>query len=58
MNNNTIERAKSVAEIVCHYYEPGRQDRCLLWCYRHVIAKQFHISERTFWRYMKIAKLF
>jgi hypothetical protein len=57
MHQNTIDKAKHIANIVLQYYEPGRQDRCLLWCYRSFIAKQFHVSERTFWRYMKIAKV-
>lgn len=36
--------------IVGQYYEEGRQDRCLLWVYRHKVKPVFGISERTFFR--------
>lgn len=34
-------------------YEEGRQDRCKLWVYRHHVAGQLGISERTYWRYLR-----
>lgn len=55
MNQNTINKIKIVADIVKQYYEPERQDRCLLWCYRNVVNKLYPMSERTFWRYISIA---
>ena len=54
MNANVISRAILIYEMVEKYYEPDRQNRCLLWCYRNIVTKKYPISERTFWRYMKI----
>ncbi len=56
MNQNVKDKIKIVADIVKQHYEEGRQDRCLLWCYRNVVNKQYPMSERTFWRYMAFAK--
>jgi hypothetical protein len=50
---STEERERSVCEILDRLYEPERQDRCKLWVYRNYICKQFGISERTFFRYIK-----
>lgn len=55
MTTNISKRAKIVADIVKQHYEPGRQDRCFTWCYRNIVNKLYPMSERTFWRYMKIA---
>jgi hypothetical protein len=54
MNQSTIERAKQVQKIVNENYEPGRQDRCLLWVFRNLVAPKFSISERTFFRYLTV----
>lgn len=58
MNKNLIDKAKIVADLVSLHYEEGRQDRCLSWCYRNIVRKQYPMSERTFWNYLRIAKLF
>lgn len=55
MNANTINKVKIVADIVKQNYEPERQDRSLIWCYRNIVNKLYPMSESTFWRYMKIA---
>ena len=55
MNANKINKVKIVADIVKQHYEPGRQDRCLKWCYENVVNKLYPMSVRTFWRYMDIA---
>ncbi|NMA73135.1 MAG: hypothetical protein GX963_03040 [Bacteroidales bacterium] len=55
MNENTLNKIKIVADIVKQHYEPGRQDRCLKWCYSNIVKKLYPMSERTFWRYMAIA---
>lgn len=55
MNANTINKVRIVADIVKQYYEPGRQDRSLKWCYTHVVNKLYPMGIRTFWRYMDIA---
>ena len=53
----TISKARKVAELLEQYYEEGRQDRCKLWVYRNVVRKEFcEMSERTFWRMLKIVK--
>lgn len=52
---NLIKRIKLVAELVQQHYEAGRQDRCLAWCYRTIVNKQYPMSERTFRRYISIA---
>lgn len=51
---STAIRAKEVQEIVKKHYEPGRQDRCKLWVYRTIVAKQFGISQRTFFFYLSL----
>ena len=56
MNANIIHKAMLVYNLVQRNYEQGRQDRCVSWCYRNIVIKQYPMSERTFWRYMKIAK--
>lgn len=55
MNQNVIDKIKIVADIVKQHYEPERQDRCLIWCYRNFVSKLYPMSERTFWRYMAYA---
>lgn len=54
MSNNTILKAAKIQELLLKHYEPGRQDRCKLWVYRNIIYKQYPMSERTFFRYLKI----
>jgi hypothetical protein len=44
-----------VKKIVDEKVEPGNQQKCQLQAYRNHIADEFFISERTFWRYMKLA---
>lgn len=51
---NTVKKAKLIQEIVARNYEPGRQDRCLLWVYRNVVVKQYPMCERTYFRYLRI----
>lgn len=55
MNANTINKVRIVADIVKQHYEPGRQDRSLIWCYTNVVNKLYPMGKRTFWRYMGIA---
>lgn len=52
VSKNVCLRAKIVQEMVAQHYEQGRQDRCKLWVYRHVVYKVMPISERTFFRYL------
>jgi len=47
---STRMKAEKVKELVRLNYEPGRQDRCLMWVYRHVVKPATGISERTYWR--------
>lgn len=54
-HKSTIIKALKVQQIVKDHYEQGRQDRCKLWVYRHYILKEFGISQRTFFYYLKIA---
>ena len=54
MNENTLEKARKVRELVDRHYEAGRQDRCKLWVLRNVINKTYPMSERTFFRYIKM----
>lgn len=51
---STLASALAVQEIVEQHYEPGRHDRCKRWVYRNFVRKKFRISERTFFRYLKI----
>lgn len=43
-----------VQKLVNEHYEPERQDKCKTWVYRHHVRKLIPMSERTFWRYMKL----
>ena len=52
--SNTQKRAKLVQELVNEHYEPGRQDRCKLWVYRNIVSKIYPMSQRTFFRLLKI----
>lgn len=52
---NTIERARLVYELTMSNYEPGRQDRCKRWVYRHIVYQAYPISMATFFRYLAIA---
>lgn len=54
-NVNVLNRAKKVSKIVEEKVEPGNQQKCKLQAYRNHIADEFFISERTFWRYMRLA---
>lgn len=54
MNENTRKKAMLVQELVRKYYEPGRQDRCMLWVYRHYVNKIYPMSVATFYRYMNM----
>ena len=56
MNANVIDRALLISRMVEQYYEPGNQSRCRLWIFRNYIKPVYPMSERTFWRYMGIAK--
>lgn len=55
VNVNVLNRAKRVKKIVDEKVEPGNQQKCQLQAYRNHIYPEFYISERTFWRYMKLA---
>lgn len=55
MHKSTLKRAEAVMAIVEQHYEAGRQDRCKLWIYRNIIARQTGISQRTFFRYLNAA---
>jgi hypothetical protein len=55
MKENYLNKVKIVADIVQQHYEPQRQDRSLIWCYRNFVNKLYPMSERTFWRYINIA---
>lgn len=52
MHDSTKQRKQEIRALVDEYYEPGRQDRCKLWIYRHVIYPKYRISEATFFRYL------
>lgn len=55
ISENTIKKALMVKEIVDQYYEPERLDRSMVNIYRKHVIKVYPISERTFWRLLKIA---
>lgn len=52
MYKSTEKKISRVREIVSEWYEPGRQDRCKLWVYRHKVQPELGISERTFFRWL------
>jgi hypothetical protein len=54
---NVTERAKIIQQIVEHNYEVGNQSKSKINIYRNVILKSWHISERTFWRYLELRKI-
>jgi hypothetical protein len=51
---NAIRRALDVQRLLAEHYEPGRQDRCKLWVFRNFVNPLYHISEGTFFRYLKV----
>jgi hypothetical protein len=53
-SKNTLATAMKVQRMVSEHYEPGRQDRCKLWVYRNIVYPEFPISDRTFFRYLKM----
>lgn len=55
-NDNVIKRAKRIKSMVDEYVEPGNQQKCRLQAYRIIVYPKYYISERTFWRYMRIAE--
>lgn len=52
MNGSTRNRINEVKKLVEQHYEPGRQDRCKRWVYKHIVKPATNISERTFYRYL------
>lgn len=56
VRKNTMLRAELVYNIVKEHYEPGRQDRCLLWVYRNKVNKVYPMSVATFWRCLRLAE--
>jgi hypothetical protein len=56
MNANIINKAKLIYDIVDQHYEPGNQSKCQLQAFRKFVMPVYPMSERTFWRYLKIAK--
>ena len=56
INTNVIRRAQRIKRIVDEYVEPGNQQKCRLQAYRNHIYPKYFISERTFWRYLKLAE--
>lgn len=57
MYKSTEKRAAQIQRIVDEHYEEGRQDRCKKWVYRTIVAKQFGISERTFFRCLSRSRI-
>ena len=51
---NLLKRIENVQRIVEENYEPGNQSKCKLQAYRTKVMTIYPMSERTFWRYMRI----
>ena len=51
---NLLKRIENVQRIVDDNYEPGNHSKCKLQAYRNKVMSIYPMSERTFWRYMKI----
>lgn len=56
MNASIIRKAKLIYSIVEQHCEPGNQNKCRLQAYRKYVNPVYPMCERSFWRYMKIAK--
>lgn len=54
MYKSTAKKAQIIRRILLEHYEPGRQDRCKLWVYRNKIRPVLGISERTFFRMLRL----
>ncbi|HPI70445.1 MAG TPA: hypothetical protein PLF99_03900 [Tenuifilaceae bacterium] len=54
MHKSTRRKAMEIQELVAAHFEEGRQDRCKLHVYRHIVKPKYGISERTFFRYLKV----
>jgi hypothetical protein len=57
VNENIIKKAKLIHDIVEQHYEPCNQNKCQLQAFRKFIKPTYPMSERTFWRYLRIAKI-
>jgi hypothetical protein len=55
-SKNVIERAKVIQKFLEQHYEAGNQSKSKINIYRSVICKSWPISERTFWRYLKLKR--
>jgi hypothetical protein len=53
-SKNAIQRALDVQRLLAEHYQSGRQDRCKLWVFRTFVKPLYHISEGTFFRYLKV----
>lgn len=49
-----LAKAKLICDIVEKHYEAGRQDRCKRWVYINHVMKIYPMSERTFFRFLKL----
>lgn len=54
MYESTRLKAKLIQDLTMKHYEQGRQDRCKLWVFRHIVSKSYPMSERTFFRYLRV----
>lgn len=53
-HENYLRRVKAVQDIVREHYEPGRLDRCYSEVWRRWVYPQYPMSQRTFYRLLKI----
>lgn len=53
-HENYLRRVKAVQELVEQYYEAGRLDRCYSEVWRRWVYPQYPMSQRTFYRLLKV----
>jgi len=53
-NTYLLQRVAEIQAFARQHYEPGRQDRSWRWVWQHRVKPKYHISYRTFNKYMKI----
>lgn len=54
MNEIIRRKALIVQELVRKHYVPERLDKCKTAVYRNYVNKAIPMSERSFWRYLKM----
>lgn len=51
---NYLERVREIQQYARAWYEPGRQDRCWRWVWKHHVRDKYFMDYQTFLNMLKI----